>query len=820
MSKSDLKSCSVSRPGIPGLLFWQKLVPAFVLGILSIKWLVPCVAVFLIYVVILFLFKLQKGAIVLLVLVFALGSFYASSVLPTPPEGMPDWMAHKKKVYVDAEISAIKGAPGNKLKILLKNVICTTSHKTSGPSISETVNDVTKLNGNLIWTWAYPDVFPVKGQKVSFFIKVKPIHGFKNEGVWDYDFYQRTKNIFYRFYTRGKLKNAELHPVNLDFWERVRADLRSRIVRNSPATQGGAIFPALLTGDRFFLSRDTVELIRRAGISHLLALSGLHVGFVASIGFALAWLIGLFFPQIYLKIPRVKLAVILAAPFVLFYLWLGQLSPSLLRAVCMFGFWGILLLVNRDRVLLDGLFLAVVVILGFSPLSAFDLGFQLSVLAVGGIAVFFPYFQAILPAGKTFIGKVVYFVLAVLAVSLCANIAILPITIWNFGVLIPNLIFNVLWIPFLGFFLMPICGVGGIVMSFVSTAVSQKLFLLGASCFDKMFALVQLSVSVGFLPEYAVYRPKWEEFIIYYLILLLYIFVNKKRQIRLAIIFLIIMLLTVRVGGMYKAGELPGIGPEFVKVDVLDTGQSQCVVITGPRGSRTVVDGGGAFGDSFDVGRAIVGQWLSWGHLPKVDNIFLSHPDRDHSGGLAYLLEKFNVDHFYSNGDMPSGVIGERFQKVFAKHKVIPEELERGDVILLESGLTLQVFHPYADFNGKRNDCSLFLRLVWNGKGLVCIPGDIEKKGIKALLHHDDDLVAEVLVLPHHGSAGAFSPDLYERVNPRLAIAACGFLNRYNFVADKVEQEFHRRHVKVYKTSEKGMISVKWNKFGKIDIHP
>ncbi|SME97827.1 DNA internalization-related competence protein ComEC/Rec2 [Desulfovibrio gilichinskyi] len=820
MSKSDLKSCSAGRPGIPGLLFWQKLVPAFVFGILSIKWLVPCVAAFLVYVVILFSFRLQKGAVVLLLLLFALGSFYASSVLPTPPDGMPDWMAQKEKVHVNAEISAIKGVPGNRLKILLKNVFCTTSHETSGKNISEKINETIKLAGNLIWTWDYPDVFPVKGQKVNFFIKVKPVHGFKNEGVWDYDFDQRIKNIFYRFYTRGELKNGELQPVNPDFLERVRADLRSRIVRNSPDTQGGAIFPALLTGDRFFLSQDTVELIRRAGISHLLALSGLHVGFVASIGFALAWLIGLFFPRIYLKIPRVKLAVILAFPFVLFYLWLGQFSPSLLRAVCMFGFWGILLLMNRGRVLLDGLFLAVVVILGFSPLSVFDLGFQLSVLAVGGIAVFFPYFQAVIPAGKTFVGKGVHFVLAVLAVSFCANIAIMPITIWNFGVLIPNLIFNVLWIPFLGFFLMPVCGVGGLVMSFVSTAVSQKLFLLGASCFAKMLALVQLAVSAGFLPEYAFYRPMWEEFIIYYLILLLYISVNKNRQARLAIIFLIIILLAVRVEGMYKAGELSGFGPEFVKVDVLDTGQSQCIVITGPKGTRTVVDGGGAFGDSFDVGRAIVGPWLAWGHLPKVNNIFLTHPDSDHSGGLAFLLEKFDVDHFYSNGDLPDGIIGERFQKAFAENRVVSLKIERGDVIQLEPGLTLQVLHPYADFNGKQNDCSLFLRLVWNGKGLICIPGDIEKKGIKALLRHNDDLFADVLVLPHHGSAGAFSPALYDRVNPEIAIAACGFLNRYNFVAAKVEQEFQTRNIKVYKTADKGLISIKWNKSDKISIQP
>ncbi len=795
---------SVGRPGIPGLLFWQKLLPAFVFGILSIKWLIPCFVAFLVYVVVLFAFKLQKGAIVLLILMFALGNFYGSSVLPLKPSSMPDWMGRREKVDVSGEIETIKGVPGNKLKIILKNVFCKSS------------NSSTELDGTMIWTWDQPDVFPVTGQKVSLFTRVKPISGFKNPGVWDYEFYSRTKNIFYRAYSRGELKNGKLIPVEPDFWQRLRADLRNKIISNAPSTQGGAIFPGLLTGDRFFLSRDTIELIRRAGISHVLALSGLHVGFVVSFGFALSWLIGLFFPRIYLKIPRVKLGVILSAPIVLFYLWLGQFSPSLLRAVCMFGFWGVLLLMNRGRVLLDGLFLAAALILVFAPLSAFDLGFQLSVLAVGGIAVFYPYFQAIIPVGTNVITKAIYFVLAVLAVSLSANLTILPLTIWNFGVLIPNLMFNVLWIPMLGLFLMPICGVGGLLASFVNTFISQKLFGLGAACFDYMLSLVRSAVESGWLPEYAFYRPLWEEFIIYFLVLLLFVCIRKSRRVKVAILSLIVLLCGSRIGTMIYSGNLPGIGSDYVTVNMLDTGQSQCIVITGPQGTRTVVDGGGAWGDSFDIGKAIVGPWLTSGHLPKIDNIFMTHADRDHAGGLAYLLEKFDVDNFYSDGNMPDGTLGERFSSAFSQSEVSMHKILRGDVIELEPGLILQVLHPTPYFNGKRNDSSLFLRLVWNGKGLICIPGDIEKKGINALLRHDDDIRADVLVLPHHGSAGSFSPKLYDKVKPKQAIAACGFLNRYNFVVPKVEKTLKYRGVDLRKTSLDGMLLIRWKSIDKL----
>ncbi|WP_031485505.1 DNA internalization-related competence protein ComEC/Rec2 [Maridesulfovibrio frigidus] len=798
MHGNDDNLSLVSRSGIPGLLFWQKLVPAFVFGILSIKWLIPCFVAFLVYVVVLFAFKLQKGALVLLILMFALGNFYGSSVLPPKPDSMPDWMERREKVAVSAEIERIKGVPGNKLKIILRNVVCTSSNVT------------TELAGTMIWTWDRPSSFPVTGQKVSLFTRVKPISGFKNPGVWDYEFYSRTKNIFYRAYSRGKLKDVKLESVMPNFWQRLRADLRHKIVSNAPSTQGGAIFPALLTGDRFFLSRDTIELIRRAGVSHVLALSGLHVGFVVSFGFALSWLLGLFFPRIYLKIPRVKLGVILSAPIVLFYLWLGQFSPSLLRAVCMFGFWGVLLLMNRGRVLLDGLFLAAALILAFAPLSAFDLGFQLSVLAVSGIAVFYPYFQAVIPCGTNIFTKAVYFVLAVLAVSLSANLTILPLTIWNFGVLIPNLMFNVLWIPMLGLFLMPICGLGGLLASFVNSFVSQKLFALGAACFDYMLSLVRSAVTSGWLPEYAFYRPLWQEFIIYFLVLLLLVCIRKSRKVKITILILIVLLFASRIGTMIYSGNLPGVGPEYVTVNMLDTGQSQCLVITGPQGTRTIVDGGGAWGDSFDIGKAIVGPWLTSGHLPKIDNIFMTHADRDHAGGLAYLFEKFDVGKFYSDGNMPEGTLGERFTKAFALSELTQHKVMRGDVIEIEPGLILQILHPAPDFNGKRNDSSLFLRLVWNGKGLICIPGDIEKTGINALLRYGDDISADVLVLPHHGSAGSFSPKLYEKVKPKQAIAACGFLNRYNFVVPKVEQELKYRGIVLRKTSLYGMIPIRW----------
>lgn len=789
------------RPVLPGLLFWQKLIPAFVLGILSIKWLLPSFLSLFIYIFILAAFRLQKGSVVLLILLFGLGSWYGAYSLPPQSGSMPEWMSQRKKVDLTGEIQSIKAAPGGSLKILLKDVIC---NSTAG---------FMQLNGYLNWTWAKPDIIPLTGQKVSLRVRVKPARGFRNSGVWDYDFYCRTKNIFYRTYTRGPLKKGGLKPYEPDFLQKMRISLRTHILQNAPPSQGGALFPALLAGDRFYLSRTTVELIRRAGVSHVLALSGLHVGFIVSIGFALAYLVGVFVPSIYLKIPRLKLGVLFSALPVIFYLWLGNFTPSLLRATCMFGFWGVLLLMNRGRVLLDGLFLAVTLILAFAPLSVFDLGFQLSVLAVAGIALFYPLFQAILPKGNNPFFKISRFVLALLFISLCANIALLPVLVWNFGVLTPNLIFNVIFVPLLGLFVMPVCGIGGVAVSYLNPFLSQKLFAAGAYLFEQLLSVVNWSVQNGFLPEYAFYRPLWEDFLIYYLLLGLVLFgLNGERRILKFLFLPIFLLLCFRVYGEFGAKE--------VRVNLLDTGQSQCVVVTGPFGSRTVVDGGGGFGNNFDMGRSIVGPWLCCGKLPRVDNIFMTHGDRDHAGGLAYILEKFKVGNFYTNGDLPDGKIGERFLKAFAQNGLTPHKLCGGDRVELEPGLIMEVLHPAINFEGSRNDRSLYLRLLWEGKSLISISGDLDRKGICALLKGGRELSSEVLVLPHHGSAGSFSPELYEKVNPHIALAACGFLNRYNFVAEKVQQQLSKKRIKLYTTSSKGMISIFWTEDGEFHVSP
>lgn len=787
-----------SRPVFSGLLYWQTLFPAFIFGLMSVKWIIPSACLFVLYCVILASFRAGIKAILIMLLLFSGGFFYAQSQLPERPDTIPSFMEKRQKVNITGIIKSVRGYPDCKRNIELENVICETANGTKY-----------KLDGLTVWSWYNSNFSPEIGQQVKLYTKIKPIVGFRNPGIWDYEFYSHTKRHLYRLYTNGKLSEGELGPRVNSFFNIIHREYQARIDSILPNNQGGAFFPALLDGDRSYLNSQTVELFRRSGISHTLALSGLHIGFIVGIGFFISYLSGFLYPPLFLYLSRQKIGVLISVPLVVFYLLVGGSTPSLLRASCMFFMWGIFVLLDRSKILLDGLFVAVLGILLFSPLSVFDLGLQLSVLAIFGISLLFDCFYRPIKNLSFSGAAIIKFFGAILMASICANIAILPVLIWNFGTLSPNILFNLIWIPLLGTIIMPICAFGGIITSFFSTDLSLFLFSIGAYLINLILHFLKLSESMGFLPEYSFYRPIWSDIALYYLIIsscLIWMIMHRFHK-SFFIIFLILVSASL-FNGYKSKGKL--------RVIVLDTGQSQSVLIQTPDGGRTLIDGGGLFG-SFDMGRSIIAPFLTYGHLPRIDNVILTHKDRDHSEGLAFILSHFKVGTFYYNGQLPSGDIGKKYKKALLENSIPVRQLETGDIVTLDSDIDIHVLNPDKGYEGSSNNRSLVLRVTSNRKGILFLAGDIENKSIAHLLKKNSDINANFLILPHHGSSSSYNPLLYSRVSPEYAAAACGFMNRFGFVAKKVRNELEKRKIRLFTTAEFGAIEIDYSPDGKFN---
>jgi competence protein ComEC len=210
------------------------------------------------------------------------------------------------------------------------------------------------------------------------------------------------------------------------------------------------------------------------------------------------------------------------------------------------------------------------------------------------------------------------------------------------------------------------------------------------------------------------------------------------------------------------------------------------LVVSLPGGHRWLVDTGGG-SSTFDLGEAVVGPSLAWGRPPRLDGIFLTHPDVDHSHGLPYLLERFRVGALYTNGMLPRGLTGKRLDRVLPRSGMEPLALAAGDEVPLSPGARFAVLHPGpGDGGGRANERSLVLRLERDGRSLALLPGDVETGGIRAMLDRGADVGAEVLVLPHHGSRRSFDRDFYGAVAPEAVLCSNGFMNRYGFPAPEV----------------------------------
>lgn len=787
-------------PVIPGLLPWQSCFLAFGLGILGYRHSPGAWVTLIVLIVCDTGLRGWPRRIPALVFVLCalFGFGYAAQRSPDPAV-TPEWMESGRPAMVEAIVDAVEPRSEHRLRIVLSDVTCRIDEQP------------VSLPGKLIWNWRSPDRIPSPGQAVSGQMRIRPVRGFINPGAWDYGWYWRRQGVLWTGWPADR--NAPMQwgdSPESRLWA-LKSGLRQTVATAVPDTPGGALVRALLTGDRSGLDQETTRAIRSAGLAHTLALSGLHVGFVAAMGMGLAWLVGLVYPPVMLSIPRLKLGVLLAVPLVGVYVWLGQPSQSLIRAATMFAFWGYLLLQGRGRVLVDGLFFALAIIVFVSPLSLFDLGLQMSCLAVAGIGLIYPLLRRLFTFPGAWWKRCLGWAGGVLGLSLSANLALLPLISWTFGSFSPNILFNLLWLPVLGAVVMPLGLLGMVLTGFSwSFPAGSMLLHLAALVMNWLVEAVVLADGASLTPVFSVLRPLWPEIIGGGLLLVAGVLAVINQRVCVGMAGLGFVLLTtphLSVMAADTVGE--------VRLSLIDVGQSQAVSLSLPGGHRWLIDAGGG-SSRFDMGEAVVAPYLTQGRPPRLDGVIMSHPDVDHSRGVPFILDRFAVGTFYSNGMKPVGETGKRLRRVMEAREIEPVVLHAGQSLNLGGDTVIEVVHPPFGFTASQaNERSLVLRVVRGGKGLALLPGDVEQMGINALLASGSELSAEVLVLPHHGSRRSLSPALYRAVDADVAVCSAGYLNRYMFPHREVGDGLD---CPLFVTSRHGLITAIWDTGGVLSV--
>lgn len=783
------------------LLPWETLLLFFVTGCLGYEYPLPALLGF---VVLLCLVRMQekRQPIAVFFILACLGFGYTSLRIPINPEFFDVTIPSSRAVRVTGQVKNYSWRLNHQLYVFADNI-----QITAGTQKCD-------LPGILLISVKQADHAPLIGQGFHGNIKVKPVHSLKNPGCWNGERYWHRKRVYWRTYIRDMNTSIDWEKQRPSFLEKLRLALRNAVMTTIVDDRGKGLAMALLLGDKSHLNSGMYTILQKAGLIHTLALSGLHLGFAASFGWGIAWGLGILFPQIYLRVPRPKLAAILASPCVLLYMWLGGFTPSLLRAGIMLGSWALLLLCNRGRVLVDGICLAVLLIILASPANIFSISFQFSVLAVTGIIFLVPPVQLWLQShtGNNIYWRIFRYGVLILCISIAANLAILPLQIWNFGTITCHIYYNIIWLPLLGFIALPL-GFSGLLLTqipFFKYVGGELLKVMGWILGEGYTGLKGIEDN-GWLSVIQVLRPQWPEIIGFYIILVVFLLVwrygaslQKK-----CIVFLAIGLTLLCVPFIFAT--ITREEQEF-RLLAIDTGMSQSIYMDLPGGKRILVDGGGSWSKDFDMGKAFIVPVITWGMPPVIDAVFLTHSDCDHLRGLLYPLETCQIGTFYFNGWYPSSVWDRRrFLAALEQNTITTQKLCAGSHIDLGEDIVIEVLHPKGDLhNLSNNNRSLVLRVVINGKGRVLIPGDIEQKGLADLLASNKTLDADVLILPHHGSITSYSQRLYDKVAPDVAIAAVGQGNRYGFPHPDVVSSLRERGCPVLTTAQCGAIEILW----------
>ncbi|MFQ5881326.1 MAG: DNA internalization-related competence protein ComEC/Rec2 [Candidatus Methylomirabilales bacterium] len=629
------------------------------------------------------------------------------------------------------------------------------------------------------------------GHRVRGSFRLRRPRGYWNPGAFNYRRYALTRGFHLEGWGRDggevRILDREGGGRILQRVSDLRETMLKRIRFGFPEEEGGML-RAIILGDRSGLSKEVREVFLTSGTYHILVISGLHVGFLASL---------LFFLTRCLRLPLAAGGLFTVLGVVLYALLSGG-SPPVVRATLMTSLYLLALIVGRERDLYNTLAVAAFLLLLWNPLYLFDAGFQLTFAATGAILVAVQRFDL------SGLSRPWRWVMISLLASTAATVGTLPILALHFNrASLIGILANLLIVPLGG--LLTALGMG---YSLLLLFLPNGIPLLQVAVSSLARGMMNAASLFGSLPLASIrlYTPTPVMVLTSYSLLGLLVFPKFRRR-RLALGVTTLLLLG-QVGWKLYPPERRGLQATF-----LDVGQGDAIFLELPGHQTMLVDAGGSFDDRFDIGERVVAPYLWYRWVRRLDVVVLSHPQPDHIKGLKAVLENFPVGEVWEPG-YPSTSSTYRWLQAFVRENGIPlRRITRGERIPLRAGVMVTALHPPRPFLLHRearpsaivNNNSLVLRID-HAELRLLLTGDIEKEAEGSLLDAGVDLQADLLKVPHHGSRGSSSEPFLRRVRPRWAVVQAGFQNSFGHPHRETLIRYGAQGILVLRTDRDGAV--------------
>ncbi len=591
--------------------------------------------------------------------------------------------------------------------------------------------------------------------------------GKRNPHDFDYRDYLRSKNIYYESFldTSVSVRIATVISRSITF---LMVELKQRISDHfhtylNPRAAG--ILSALILGEKSEVDELTRSNFANTGVIHVLAVSGLHVGYVSII---LVTIFGI------LRFPY-AIRMVCVVGGLIFYVGLTGGAPSVMRASIMAALMIFGSLLERKADILNILAAAAFIILLISPSQLLNLGFQLSFLAVLSIVTLFPIFKEWVShttiLGNTRFARLVSPVLDLFLVSLAAQIGTLPLTVLYFNKIpIISLLANLVVVPLVG--VIVATGMSLLILGSLSTFLATLWAATLEATIDIMLWFVQQCAQLDWA---FVTTRSIDHFEL--ILLLLGIFALAVVSFRSVIKLWLILILTW--SGINIWQDL--LKPPQLEIIVMDVGQGDGILIHGPNDKTIVVDAGLRFGGR-DMGRDVIVPYLRYRNWKKIDLLVLTHPHNDHMGGAQYLLENMPVDRVLMP-DIEYDSYGYKMLKQSLANAGIP--VSSPFVGYMDSTLRPIYFrlmgpklYDAATRPSNVNNTSLIMQMFY-GNTTLLLTGDGEEAVEEDQLVFGNLLRSDLIKAPHHGSKTSSIQDYIDLVQPSYCLISVGEKNKF-----------------------------------------
>lgn len=622
-----------------------------------------------------------------------------------------------------------------------------------------------------------PQTLIQQGQKWRFTAKLTPPHGFNNGVGFNYEHWLFTQNI----HATGYVKKAKwLADAPAHSWAHQRLRLLEHFANNGTA---GALHSALILGHKRAIPKDDYDLFVRTGTAHLFAISGLHVGMVASIGYVLGY--GLVFIGCY-GVGRIRqnwamqpnlhtIGLLTAWALAGLYCMLAGFTLPTQRAFIMLSCFVLFSLIGKKAFSVNTLLISVVIVLAIEPKAIFGVGFWLSFIAV----VWILYLVHICPFKHRFAkGLWIYLLLPV---------CLFPMNVYFFGQsATAGALANVVLIPLFSIGVMPLAIIHSI-FSFLSINISMlgdvsneiyRLIVWLLNLFDTGYTqkmhmslvhtvFISLGICIALLPKGFTHHRG----------------------------------LPLMLGGALILGAHSVFAPKAVSLghfeaSVLDVGQGLAVVVR-TKNHTLVYDTGNAFRTGFTVADATLVPYLTAQRIQNIDTLIVSHDDQDHRGGLDTMLKSFKVKTLLSGQPQALGLNAQACQsgQSWAWDGV------EFSVLWPESGS--KASSTSVKMNDNNHSCVLYIHTATHA---MLITGDIEASAERYLVQQGHLPKVDALIVPHHGSNSSSTVEFLQAIQPQYALISAGAYNRFNHPHPSVIQRLKRAGAQVFTTKDCGRL--------------